>query len=331
VRPVAGAEVAGRGEQVTGDDGAVQLRYVPGAGAEAGNWWGELTVDQRGADAFSLVFDSPPLEADLEILGFPRVQLHGSSDAAPLNWFARLCDVAPDGTVTLVTGAGRSSRPDPMRDGPPPGGADPAAAAARAETADGGLPLDLHVTSWVFPRGHRIRLAVSNALWPMIWPTPYPATSTVRLGPAATQLVLPVIPHEDRPQPEFAPPEPPVPAPGVRSWGEIVPVRWNLLRDDVGGTARWRGSGGTDFPWGRVTDEEYVRYELHDARPAQASARGEARTEIHLPGRLLSATSVLDLAGDETSLQYRFRRELRCDGVLLRERTWERRFRRDGH
>jgi hypothetical protein len=39
---------------------------------------------------------------------------------------------------------------------------------------------------------------------------------------------------------------------------------------------------------------------------------------------------VLDLAGDEASLQYRFRRELRCDGVLLRERTWERRFRRDG-
>lgn len=80
-----------------------------------------------------------------------------------------------------------------------------------------------------------------------------------------------------------------------------------------------------------MTDEEYVRYEVHDARPAQASARGEARTEMHLAGRLLIATSVLDLAGDETSLQYRFRRELRCDGVLLRERTWERRFRRDGH
>jgi predicted acyl esterase len=153
---------------------------VPSAGVEAGNWWGELTADQRGADAYCLTFDSPPLPADTEILGGPRVLIHGGADAAPLHWFARLCDVAPDGAVTLVTGAGRASEPDPMRDA----GADPA----------DGLTLDLHITSWVFPAGHRIRLALSNALWPMIWPTPYPATAEVRLGPGGTRLVLPVIP-----------------------------------------------------------------------------------------------------------------------------------------
>ena len=84
--------------------GSAELRYVASAGVEAGHWWGELTVDQRGADAFSLVFDSPPLAEDMEILGFPLVELHGSADAEPLHWFGRLCDVAPDGTVTLVTG-----------------------------------------------------------------------------------------------------------------------------------------------------------------------------------------------------------------------------------
>ena len=51
--------------------GSAELRYVASAGVEAGHWWGELTVDQRGADAFSLVFDSPPLAEDVEILGFP--------------------------------------------------------------------------------------------------------------------------------------------------------------------------------------------------------------------------------------------------------------------
>ena len=34
------------------------------------------------------------------------------------------------------------------------------------------LEIEMHFTSWVFPKGHRLRLAVSNAQWPMIWPTP---------------------------------------------------------------------------------------------------------------------------------------------------------------
>ncbi len=343
--------------------GSVQLRYVPSAGVEAGHWWGELTVDQRGADAFSLVFDSPPLAEELEILGFPRVELHGSADAEPLHWFGRLCDVAPDGTVTLVTGGGRAGRPDPLRDaGSLPAGpaaqppmAAPATAVPAPSTgsnvtvspeapvtaeASAGLPLELHVTSWVFPRGHRIRLALSNAMWPMIWPTPHPATATVLLGPGATRLVLPVIPAEPAgqaepagglPAPAFGRPEPGQHAPGVRHWGEMLPVRWTLQRDDTGATSIWwRGSTGTEFPWGRMTDEEYLRYTVHDERPAGASVHGEARTEIHAGGRVLIVSSVLDLGSDEESLHYSFRREMRCDGTLIRERSWERRYRRDG-
>jgi putative CocE/NonD family hydrolase len=311
-----------------GPDGSVQLRYVPSAGLEAGHWWGELTVDQRGADAYSLTFDSLPLAGDLEILGLPRVEIHAGADASPLNWFARLNDVAPDGTVTLVAGGGRSDRPDPMRD---------PAAAADAGPADTGpqadwLPLDLHLASWVFPKGHRIRLSISHAMWPMIWPTPYPATSTVRLGPTGTRLVLPVIPAESRPTPVFAEPEPAEQMPGVRGWGEMLPVRWTMQRDDAGrASIWWRGVSGTDFPWGKVVDEEYLRYQVSDDRPSEASATGEARTEIHLAGRLLVFSSRLELDSDENWLRYRYRRELRRDGMLIRERNWERRFRRDGH
>jgi putative CocE/NonD family hydrolase len=333
-------------------DGSAALRYVASAGVEAGHWWGELTVDQRGADAFSLVFDSPPLAEEMEILGFPVVELYGSADAEPLHWFGRLSDVAPDGTVTLVTGGGRAGRPDPLRDGgslpgatvPPAGSVLPAEPAepvpgsrsvpgARSTPTPGAaLPLELHVTSWVFPRGHRIRLALSNAMWPMIWPTPYQATATVWLGPDGTRLILPVVPPAGRPAPVFAGPGPAEQAPGVRTWGEMLPVRWTLQRDDTGATAIWwRGSTGSEFPWGRVTDEEYLRYSVHDARPAGASAHGEARTEIHAGGRLLIFTSVLDLGGDEESLHYSCRRELRCDGTLIRERSWERRYPRDGH
>ena len=307
------------------------LRYVPSAGVEAGHWWGELTVDQRGADAFSLVFDTPPLEDEMEILGFPVVVLNGGADAEPLHWFGRLCDVAPDGTVTLVTGGGRAGRPDPERDGGPL----PGSAVGPAQPAPGALPLELHVTSWVFPRGHRVRLALSNAMWPMIWPTPHLATATVRLGPDGTRLVLPVVPADPaggQPNPAFGKPGPAEQPQGVRAWGEMLPVRWTLRRGDTGATTIWwRGTTGTEFPWGRVVDEEYLRYSVHDAQPAGASAHGEARTEIHAGGRLLIATSVLDLGGDEESLRYSYRRELRRDGILIRERGWERRYPRDGH
>ena len=308
-----------------GADESVQLKYVPSAGIEAGHWWGELTVDQRGADAYSLTFDSAPLAEDLEILGFCQVDIHGGADASPLNWFARVCDVAPDGTSTLVAGGGRSDRPDPLRDPAAPSG-------AGAEPQPDWLPLQLHACSWVFPRGHRIRLAISNAMWPMIWPTPYPATSTIRLGPAGTRLALPVVPAESRPAPVFGDFEAGEELDGVSDWGDVLPVRWNLVRDDRGTTSiAWRGTAGNVLRWGKVVDEEYLRYEVDDDRPAEASARGEARTEVHLPDRLLIFSSFLDLDGDADSLRYRFRRELRRDGVLIRERSWERRFRRDGH
>ncbi len=312
-----------------GPDESVQLRYVPSAGIEAGHWWGELTVDQRGADAYSLTFDSAPLAEDLEILGFCQVEIHGGADASPLNWFARVSDVAPDGTTTLVAGGGRSDRPDPLRD---PAAPEPGPSGAGAEPQPDWLPLQLHACSWVFPRGHRIRLAISNAMWPMIWPTPHPATSTVRLGPTGTRLALPVVPAESRPVPVFGDFEAAEELDGVSSWGDVLPVRWNLVRDDHGtASISWRGTAGNVFGWGKVIDEEYLRYEVDDDRPAEASARGEARTEVHLPDRLLVFSSCLDLDGDAGSLRYRFRRELRRDGVLIRERSWERRFRRDGH
>jgi hypothetical protein len=80
-----------------------------------------------------------------------------------------------------------------------------------------------------------------------------------------------------------------------------------------------------------LADEEYLRYSVHDARPVGATAHDEARTEIHAAGQLLIVSSVLDLAGDEDWLHYSYRRELRCDGILIRERGWQRRYPRDGH
>jgi predicted acyl esterase len=54
-----------------------QLKYVPSVGVEAGFWWGELLSDPRPVDAFSLVYDSAPLQ-------------EGSRFSATLTLFCRL-------------------------------------------------------------------------------------------------------------------------------------------------------------------------------------------------------------------------------------------------
>ena len=166
-----------------------QLAYVPTAGANASMWWGELTPDQRPADAFSLVFDTEPLLEPLQILGFPSVELSGAVDAPLAHFFGRLCDVAPDGATTLVTGGGINGAQRDSDEEP--------ASLEPGRRYD--LSFQLHFTSWVFPAGHRIRLSVSNAMFPMIWPTPYPMTLTLAIGQgAATRLTLPVLPGPGR-------------------------------------------------------------------------------------------------------------------------------------
>ena len=82
-----GADGTLRAKPALATTGTRYLRYVPSAGVAAGHWWGELTTDQRDADAWSLTFDSAPLEEDTEILGSPRVDIHGSADTSPLHWF----------------------------------------------------------------------------------------------------------------------------------------------------------------------------------------------------------------------------------------------------
>jgi hypothetical protein len=60
-----------------------------------------------------------------------------------------------------------------------------------------------------FPKGHRIRVALSTAYWPLIWPSPEPVTLTLLTG--KSELSLPVRPKKREklrpfPEPEGAAP-----------------------------------------------------------------------------------------------------------------------------
>lgn len=299
------------------------LRYVATSGVEIGGpvmWWGDVAPDQRPSDAYSLVYDSEPLKEEVEILGLPRAALEVTATAPLARWFARLSDVAPDGTVTLVAGAGEN-------------GAHRVSARAPQAIAPGTpftLDIEMHFTSWVFAPGHRMRLAVSNAMWPMIWPTPHPMTTTLRLGDASgTRLHLPVVPRADRPRPQFLPPEKDEVLAGfgvletgtASGYGEIASVERHPPTGDARITAT--NGGGTRFPWGTQHETESIRHEAGDAHPEAASMTGDYSTTVTLPDRTLRFEARAVFRSDAKNFYLTYTRRLFKDGVLVREKTWD--------
>ena len=299
-----------------------RLKYVPSIGVEAGFWWGELLSDQRPVDAFSLVYDSAPLEEDVAIMGRPHTLLNASADAPLANWFARLSDVAPDGQVTQITGAGLSgAQRDSMSDPKPlePG-------------KFYSLDIEMHLTTWVFPKGHRVRLSVSNALWPMVLSTPYKMITSLRLGKeGGSRLTLPTLPlHGDKAS-NISPPQASEERTDLKSFGFPWPGEWLVTRDEGRHktTVLWKGKMGGQYPWGNETDLEKLTYEIDDSHPEVNIIQGEAETTFELKGRVLAWSGHLSFSSDAKNFFYKYTRELRKDGALIKTKTWEETIPRD--
>jgi predicted acyl esterase len=302
--------------------GTHQLKYVPSIGVEAGFWWGELLSDQRPVDAFSLVYDSDPLPEDLAITGRPHAFLKASADAPLADWFARLSDVAPDGEVTQITGAGlsgaqRESMADPK-------------ALEPGRFYD--LNVEMHLTTWIFPKGHRIRLSVSNALWPMVLSTPYKMTTSLQLGGSdGSRLQLPVVPVHGGASVRVQPPQPSEHRSDIQSIGFPWPGEWLITRDEgqQKATVLWKGKAEEKYPWGDETDLEKLTYEIEDAHPETNVIQGEAETTLKLKDRVLVWSGRLTFTSDTRNFLYKYTRELRKDGVLIKTKTWEETIPRD--
>jgi predicted acyl esterase len=296
--------------------GEHRLAYVADAGVEAGHWWGEVPVDQAPLDAACLSYDAPPLDEDLVVVGMPVARLRVSADAPLAHWFARLCDVAPDGTSVLVAGAGvngahrkSSFDPVPMEPGEP-----------------FEVEIEMHFTAWTFEAGHRIRLAVSNSMWPMIWPTPHPMTTTLSLE--ESRLLLPLV-AADSDGPAFADPEPKQQAPGVRFSGDSFPTPHTVVRSDGETTLQWAGTCRYVLPFATQEVEERMAYRVRTEDPADASVTAVNVTTVEQPGRRIVWRGALEITSDATHFDYRYRRELEENDRPIREREWKRRIPRD--
>jgi hypothetical protein len=303
--------------------GRDQLHNVPSTGVEAGFWWGELLTDQRPVDAYSLIYDSPALTQDFAILGRPRVNMQVTADGPLADWFIRLSDVAPDGSVTMVTGAGINGAQRESMANPKdlePGTLYP-------------LSVELHLASWVFPQGHRIRVAVSNALWPMNWPTPYPLTTSIALGGnAPSRIDLPRVPIHGAAPPPFAAPEPIEKPAAIKSIGAGAwPGSWTVLRDEVNqrSTVTWQGTAAVSYPFGRFDHTERLIYEIDDAHPELASVQGDSEYIQIVKDHVLTWRGKLNVSSDAHTFFYKYTRTLLKDDVLVKTKTWEEPIARD--
>jgi hypothetical protein len=165
---------------------AVECQSPLATGIQSGNWCalgmvGDWAPDQREEDGRSVCFDTPPVNATMEILGFPEVKLTLTTDKPNALVFARLCDVAPDGSSLMVTRGALNlthrdshEHPEPLEPG-------------RRYT----VTVRLNSIAHSLPAGHRWRVALSTNYWTHLWPSPELAALSLHTG-AGCRLALPV-------------------------------------------------------------------------------------------------------------------------------------------
>ena len=193
---------AGTLVETAAEDAPVSISSPQTIGVGSGAWCpygmpGDLPTDQRIDDGQAVVFETGPFSERVELLGAPRMAANISADRPNALLVARLSLVAPDGAATRIsygvlnlTHRDSHAEPSPLVPG------------RRYR-----ISLKLNDVGQVVPPGYRLRLALSNAYWPTIWPSPQKATVTVHTG--QSRLDLPVRPPREgdkyiRP---FEPPE----------------------------------------------------------------------------------------------------------------------------
>jgi uncharacterized protein len=235
------------------------IRSPQSLGQSAGEWMatgcpGEQATDQRQDDGGALTFDTATLDEEICVLGSPVLHLQVAADAPLAQLSVRLSDVAPDDRITRVSYqvlnlAHRESH-------------------ERPSSLQPGRYYDIAVTLKVcghrFPPGHRLRVSLATAYWPMVWPAPYAARISVRT--AGSCLELPVREEDRGPSVSF---ERPVHGPRA-PLSRIDPgaVRRLSVRDAVSGETTYitEGIGG-------LFGEGILRFEEVDVQIAHSLKR----------------------------------------------------------
>ena len=163
----------------------------------------------------------------------------------------------------------------------------------------------------------------------MFWPSPYPVTTSLYLGGEnPTRLLLPVVPYEKRPAPQFLPPEPEPEMPGfttldagnISGYGEIGTIERNTALHSTKVAAT--NTGGYQYPWGTELYNETITHETSDDHPEDTSLLGKHNTTVKLKDRTLTWEAELSFRSDRENFYYAYTRRLLVNGELVRQKHW---------
>ena len=311
----------GQGGQLapmSGQDSALSLRYHPatgGWGQSFGPTRGEgyYGLDHRGEDTYGLAFDTEPLRQPLEILGFTKARLFVSSTAPVATWIVRLNDVAADGTSYLVSrgylnGTHRSSHSNPTPLAP-------------GEVYE--IEVELWCVGYAFEPGHRIRLVVTNADFPVIWPSPHLMTTTLYTGgDRPSHVDLPVLQQQPYGAAELhlLPEDDPRSAAAERDNVQVYQRIQDVATGDH--TAYFELGNyeqGADRIWCRVNENDPAVASV-EFKGTYTGTDGNRRIDARADGKLSSDADSFTLDVECTLLD---------NDEVVRTRRWQDRVRRD--
>lgn len=302
----------------------VFLRSPLDTGTQSGEFFtlkpdAEMAGDQRLDDAGSLVFETAALEEDSDYLGEPVVSFRVSTRADFANVIARIVDVHPDGTATRVSFgvlnlAHRLSHEKPQ-------------AMPHGEFVDVKMVLD--ACGYRFRRGHRIRLSVSSAYWPMILPPPSDPGLTFDLG--SLSLSLPVLgshrritvkePDNPDPLPKYISRTPSATQRGVYRDLTRNRVEYRILED----------TGLNEHPQTGLATRECRRetWAITPDDPLSASGNCHWTTEARRPGWSIRTECRASLRATATDWLISARVTAFEDDRQVFEKAWDKKIRRD--
>jgi predicted acyl esterase len=279
--------------------------------------WGQ-PLDQRTDNARSIVYDWPVTEC-AHVVGNPTIELRVRTDQAFGQLSVKLCDVAADGTSTLVSRTWIDlahvgcwpSDPHGAPDGVP-----------RAPTPGDwiALRLDLEATTWTLRPGHVLRVAVAGSDWPNCWPAA--GEFVLDVDAASLALRLPVV---DLPASEH----PFVAAPGLTDTDaadEAATVTWRTGHDVLARTTTvtTRYGGTYEGSHGAVVTDDY-RGEIgvSTADRSEAWARGRSSFTLQWPEVTVGAEVTLEVRSDRRQFVVDIELVVHEDGTELARRSWQ--------
>jgi putative CocE/NonD family hydrolase len=150
-----------------------------------------MPTEQTDDDEKSVVFNSPPLGSDIEILGYPSARIRVASNVPVAKLAVRMSELTPEGkswpvSYGLLNLTHRTSHEHPS-------------ALTPGEFYD--VDIKLFMVAHRFKRGNRIRIALCESLWPLVWPSPEIATLTFELGSSSITLPVRSAPAKEAPFP----------------------------------------------------------------------------------------------------------------------------------